>query len=130
MELAKVHTKQTHKGNLLHLQTGQNGKSLKSCFAWNCKGTHQAKAQREIYCTPNRQSGKDLKSCFAWNWQTHKGNLLHSNQTKRQRLKSCFTWNYKATTKQTHKGKFIAHQTKQSGKGLKSCFAWNCKDTH
>jgi len=41
-----------------------------------------------------------------------KGNLLHSNQAKRQRFKSCFAWNYKATTKQKHKGNLL--HTKQA----------------
>jgi len=67
----------------------QNGKGLKSCFAWNYKATTK---------------------------QKHKGNLLHLQSSKQngKGLKSCFAWNYKPTTKQTHKGNLLHLQTGQT----------------
>jgi len=70
------------------LQTGQSGKGLKSCFAWNYKATTKQKHKGNLLHLQTGQSGKGLKSCFAWNWQRHtpskhtKGNLLHSKQGK------------------------------------------------
>jgi len=66
---------------------------FKSCFAWNCKGTHQAKAQRKIYCTPTKQSGKGLKAVSLRTGKaTHQANPQRKiyctpNRAKAQRIK-------------------------------------------
>jgi len=53
--------------------------------------------------------------------QTHKGNLLHSNQAKRQRFKKAVSL---GTSKPKHKAnpqsKIYCTPTKQNGKGLKA----------
>jgi len=53
---------QTYKGNLLHLQTGQNGKGLKSCFAWNYKATTKQTHKGKSIALANRQRLKDKEA--------------------------------------------------------------------
>jgi len=151
LELQRHTPSKGTKKNLLHSNQAKRQR-FKSCFAWNCKGTHQANPQSKIYCTPNKAKPQRIKKRSRLeqaNAHT-KGNLLHSNQAKRQRVKNCFAWNWqrhtqskstkgnllhlqtgkgskdkeavtlgtaKAHTKQTHKVKSIAHQTRQSLKG-------------
>jgi len=58
------------KKNLLHFKQGKGSKDkeavtlrqrFKKLFRLELQSHHQAKAQREIYCTPTKQSGKGLK---------------------------------------------------------------------
>jgi len=63
LELAKAHTKQRHKGKSIALAKLQvKRQRFKKLFHLELQSHYQAKAQREIYCTPNRQSGKGLKA--------------------------------------------------------------------
>ena len=130
LELQSHHTpSKPTKGNLLHLQSSkQNGKGLKSCFAWNCKGTHQANPQRKfIALQPSKTA--NIKKRSRLELQSHhtpskptRGNLLYTKQAKRQRIKKrlrCFRCRLKLqTSKPTKRQRF------------KSCFAWNYKGTH
>jgi len=98
---------------------------------------HQANPQRKSIALQTGQRHKDkeavtLGTAKVHTKQTHKGNLLHSNQAKRQRFKKLFRLELQSHhTKQTHKGKSIALAKLQAKRQrFKNCFAWNCKGTH
>jgi hypothetical protein len=79
----------------------QNGKGLKSCFAWNCKATTPSKPTKKIYYTQTKQNGKGLKAVS-----------LGTSKT---------------TTKQRHKGKSIANLPSKAAKIKKRsrCFVFD-----
>jgi len=82
---------------------------------------HQAKAQRKSIALANRQSGKDkeavtLGTAKAHTKQRHKGNLLHSNQAKRQRIKKLFRLELQSHHQAKPQRKSIAHKTGKTAK--------------
>jgi len=101
LELQTHHQAKAQRKSITH-QTGQSGKGLKSCFAWNWQSHHQAKAQRKsIALAKLKAKRQKFKKLFRLELQRHtpskptKEIYCTPNKAKRQSIKKrsrCFVF--------------------------------------